>query len=381
MKIHRRKLLCLIALTISFSFSAAAQEAVPQPTPTDETIKILTEEVRLNVTAQSTSGKFVPTLKPDDLLIVESGVPQKIESMKRVPASVLVLLDTGGNLNFAKSLNMTRLTAKLLVEKISPGNAFAVMQSYNKIETISGWTENRESIQDDLDKKLFSGNRSQFSASVNAAIEMFKTRPPENRHLVFIGDGLDSLASAVERQKAMRNLLAANITVHVIAYNKMEAKRAQPMTRRFQIGEEIETPRIPEQQLEIIIQGLPTQMRDGFRRMAKAERLFIVRLDNPALKLAKQKLDEWRKSETELQAAAEETGGMFQAPEEMETMWRFAGEIAQAIDSQYVVTYIPTKSFAGAENAEARKIRVSTHCDGVVIRSRQKVVSSKRTAN
>jgi len=68
---------------------------------------------------------------------------------------------------------------------------------------------------------------------------------------------------------------------------------------------------------------------------------------------------------------------MFQAPEAVETMWLFAAEIAQTIDSQYVVTYIPTKSFADTENTEARKIRVGTHCNGVIIRSRQKVISYK----
>ncbi|HEX8246972.1 MAG TPA: VWA domain-containing protein [Pyrinomonadaceae bacterium] len=386
MKIHHGKWFWIAALIILSSFPGLSQEPAPAPAPTpppEEPIKILTEEVRLNVTAQTVKGKFVPTLKPDDLLIVESGAPQKIESMKKLPASVLLLLDTGGNLNFAKTLNMSRLTAKLLVEKISPGNTLGVMQSYDKIETVSGWTENRESVQSDLDKKLFSGNRSRFSDAVNAAVEMFKTRPSENRHLVFIGDGLDSLAGENERQKALENLLAANITVHVIAYNKMEAKRAKPMTRRIQIGEEIETPRLPEYQLEIIIQGLPTNMRDGFRRMAKAERLFIVRLDNGKLKLAKQKLEQWNKSETQLQTVAEDTGGMFQAPEELETMWTFAQEIAQAIDSQYVVTYIPTKSFAesGSSGGEARKIRVSTHCDGVIIRSRQKIVSARQTVN
>ncbi|MDQ3801761.1 MAG: VWA domain-containing protein [Acidobacteriota bacterium] len=368
----------VFGLIILFLLPAYAQQ--PMPTP-DEPIKILTEEVILNVTAQTVKGKFVPNLKPDDLLIVESGTPQKIESMKKVPASVLVLLDTGGNLNFAKSLNMTRLTAKLLVEKISDGNTLAVMQSCNKIETVSGWTENRAGVQGDLDKKLFSGNRSSFSASVDAAVEMFKSRPLENRHLVFIGDGLDSLADATERQKALQNLLAANITVHVIAYNKMEAKRAKPMTRRFQIGEEIETPRLPEHQLELIIQNLPREMKDDFRRFAKAERLFIIRLDSGKQKLAKQKLEEWNKSEAELQAVAEDTGGMFQAPEEPETMWSFAQEIAQAIDSQYVVTYIPTKSFAESSGGEARKIRVGTHCDGVIIRSRQKIISAARNAN
>lgn len=373
MQLNLKRFTSVFGFIILFLAHAFSQEATPTP-PDEQPIKILTEEVILNVTAQTVNGKFVPTLKPDDLLIVESGTPQKIESMKKVPASVLLMLDTGGNLNFAKSLNMTRLTAKLLVEKISAGNAFAVMQSYDKIETVSAWTENRETVQSDLDKKLFGGNRSRFSEAINAAIEMFKTRPPENRHLVFIGDGLDSLASENERQKALQNLLAANVTVHVIAYNKMEAKRAKPMTRRFQIGEEIETPRLPDHELEIIIQTLPTNMRDGFRRMAKAERLFIIRLDNGKQKLAKQKLEQWQKSEAELQTVAEDTGGMFQAPEELETMWRFAQEIAQAIDSQYVVTYIPTKSFAEA-GGEARKIRVGTHCEGVIIRSRQKIVS------
>ena len=61
----------------------------PSPTPPDEQINILTEEVRLNVTAQYADGRFVPTLTKDDLLIVESGDPQTITSMKRVPANVI----------------------------------------------------------------------------------------------------------------------------------------------------------------------------------------------------------------------------------------------------------------------------------------------------
>jgi len=376
MKPNSLKGIFLAVFIFALVISTFAQEPVATPIPPEEAIKIFTEEVHLNVTAQTSGGKFVSTLKPDDLLIVESGTPQKIESMKRVPASVLLLLDTGGNLNFAKSIGLTRLTAKLFVEKISDANSIQVMQSYNRIETVSDWTSDHAKIQDDLDKKLFGGNRSQFSASIAAVIEQFETRPIENRHLVFIGDGLDSLAVLAERRKAMQDLLAANITVHIIAYNKMEAIRAKPMTRRIQIGEERETPRIPEQQLELIIQGMPEQMRDGFRRMALAERLFIVRLDNQSRKLAKRKLDEWTSSEMQLQTLAEDTGGLFQSPEEMVTMWQFAAEIAGAIDSQYVITYIPTKSFAESDSSETRKIRVGTHCSGVIIRSRQKIASS-----
>jgi len=375
-----RKVLFIFGLILLSAFSAVSQQPTPQPTPPEEPIKIATEEVHLNITAQAANGRFVPTLTPDDLLIVEEGTPQKIESMKKVPASVLLLLDTGGNLNFAKTLNMTRLTAKLLVEKISAENSIAVMQSYNKIETVSEWTNNREAVQDNLDKKLFSGNTSRFTDSINAAIKMFESRSLENRHLVFIGDALDSFAAENERQQAFQNLIAANITVHVIAYNKMEAIRGKGATRSFQIGEEREAPRMPDHVLESIIQGLPREMRDGFRRMAKSERLFIIRLDKKAIKLAKQKRENWIKGETELQTLAEDTGGLFQAPEELETMWLTAMEIAKAVDSQYVVTYVPTKPFAGSTESENRKVRVSTHCNGVQIRARQKIVLIQKKA-
>jgi len=370
MKTDFGKKFFFVAGLFVFTFSAFAQEK----TPPDEPIKILTEEVHLNITAQTANGRFVSTLTPDDLLIVEEGAPQKIESMKKVPASVLLLLDTGGNLNFAKNVKMTRLTAKLLVEKLSPDNSIAVLQSYNKIETVADWTDARQTVQDNLDKKLFSGNLSRFADSVAAAIRMFDARPLENRHLVFIGDGLDSVADLETRQKAFRNLSAANITVHVLAYNKMETNAAKGATRPFQIGEERESPRLPEHVLEGIIGGLPAHMRDNFRRMIKSERLFVVRLDKNSIKLAKQKRADWIKGETELQTIADDTGGFFQAPEEPETMWLAALEIAKAVDAQYVVTYVPTKPFADSEKPEERKVRVGTHCSGVVIKSRQKVI-------
>jgi VWFA-related protein len=362
--------LFVFGLVVFFAVSVVSQ----QPTPSDEPIKVATQEVHLNITAQTSNGRFVPTLKPDDLLIVEEGTPQKIESMKKVPASVLLLLDTGGNLNFAKNLKMTRLIAKLLVEKLSADNSIAVVQSYNKIETVTNWTNDRAAVQDNLDKKLFTGNLSRFSDSINAAIKMFESRPIENRHLVFIGDALDSVADETTRRKAFENLFAANITVHVIAYNKMEADGAKGATRSFQIGEELESPRMPDFILEDLIRGLPNAMKDEFRRMAKSERLFVIRLDKKAIQLAKQKREAWIKGETELQALAEDTGGIFQSPEQPETMWLLAVEIAGAIDSQYVVTYVPTKPFADSEKAEDRKVRVSTHCSGVQIRARQKVV-------
>src|SRR5438132_8856004 len=125
---------CLAAcLLVSFYFarfpSCVAQTAVPvpssQPTPPaqqQERIKIYTEEVLLPVVATDSRGRFDPTLEADDLLILEDGQPQTIRSIRRIPASVLLLLDTGGFRNPAMKTNTTRDLAVRLVSHPRSGD-------------------------------------------------------------------------------------------------------------------------------------------------------------------------------------------------------------------------------------------------------------------
>src|SRR2546428_435672 len=125
---------CLIAwLLVSFCFirsqACVAQTAAPVPSPPppppaqqQERIKIYTEEVLLPVVATDSSGRFDPTLEADDLLILEDGVPQTIRSVRRIPASVLLLLDTGGARNPAMRTNATRDLSVRLVSQLRSGD-------------------------------------------------------------------------------------------------------------------------------------------------------------------------------------------------------------------------------------------------------------------
>ena len=253
----------VIAFISMFSLDGLAQD--PQPTPPDEQINILTEEVRLNVTAQYADGRFVPTLTKDDLLIVESGDPQTITSMKRVPANVMLLLDTGGEPNFVKSAAVTRITAKIVIGNLSPTDTFAVMQYTDKIETIVNWTIKSTFDLPNLDNKLLSGKRSRFSEALNAAVNAFKSRPSENRHLVLITDGTESVADAAERQQALQNLLVANITVHVISYTQLEEQKAQKATQRIKLSNERTKQRIPDYIIEPLLQILPGSEKNPAR--------------------------------------------------------------------------------------------------------------------
>ena len=127
---HRCLLACLLALLYAdgdisdIPPRASAQTATPvvspQPTPLhqqQEPIKIYTEDVILPVVATDSSGRFDPTLI-NDLLVLEDGEPQTIRSVLRIPASVLLLLDTGGFRNPAMKTNTTRDLSMRLVSQL-----------------------------------------------------------------------------------------------------------------------------------------------------------------------------------------------------------------------------------------------------------------------
>jgi hypothetical protein len=328
-KLNKR--LFIAAFINLFSLVGLAQE--PPPTPPDEPIQISTEEVQLNVTAQYANGRFVSTLTADDLLVVESGDPQTITSMKRVPASVVLLLDTGGEPNFAKSAAATRIAAKIVIQNLSAADNFAVVQYNDRIETIIDWTNRIDFDLTRLDNKLLSGKRSRFSEALNAAVNAFKSRPAANRHLVYIGDGTESVTDEAARQKALRNLLAANITVHVISYTQLEEQSAQKATQRIKLNNERTQARQPEYINELLMQILPDEERNPARRILRqsnqSQRLVIVQFDNAMIKSVRHRREAWRMSEPKLQESADDSGGIFLAPESFESMWKFAAEVAE----------------------------------------------------
>src|SRR5262245_14552441 len=88
-----------IAVGVVCLFSGVyAQSGVrPAPTPTppeDQPEKVFTEEIRLNISVLDNSGNFVPDVKKEDLVITEDGRLHQADSLRHVPANVLIMLDT-----------------------------------------------------------------------------------------------------------------------------------------------------------------------------------------------------------------------------------------------------------------------------------------------
>jgi hypothetical protein len=122
-------LLMLSHLSAVISYGQTKTPPPPKPPESDavqESVKVLIEEVRIPVTAQDEHGRFDPTVSINDLMLRENGDLQLLKSVYRIPASVLLLLDTGGEQNLAKDVRLTKSTAQALVSSLQTEDQVAV---------------------------------------------------------------------------------------------------------------------------------------------------------------------------------------------------------------------------------------------------------------
>ncbi|MEP6742728.1 MAG: VWA domain-containing protein [bacterium] len=372
-----------ITALLTFTFLAAAsiqaQEPTAQPSPSatpnfqEERVRVFTEEVRLPVVAVDQYGHYDPAVVRDDILVLEDGVAQQIRSVRHIPANVVLVLDTGGELSglggFSKRTSLTREVAAALVNQLSDNAWMATMQFNNKVELIQPWTQDRQAILKALKTKLSSGKRARFADAIVAAADQLKDRPEGSRHVVFITDGVDSPGGKIDKLQAIKRLAATRATVHIISYTEFVRQKDDKKNRPFETGQlptshdpiSSNDPTMPPGQTRSPTYGVTIRFDPAMRRQRKAYEADV------------------RKSEQVLSTLADETGGQIYLPKASDEMIAQARAAAREIGSEYVVTYRPKRPMALARNGEYRRIEVASRRVGLTLRSRRGYIVPSRS--
>lgn len=354
-----------IVFLIASSFASVfAQDPTPTPIENDDPESIFIEEIKVNVSAFDRFGDFIKNVDKDDLVIAENGRLHQANSVNRIAANVLIVLDTGGELRRAKNISHTRDTAKELVRRLSSDTNISTLEYHDRARILTEWTSDQTKILSDLDNKLFFGKRSIFTDALELATVVLSAPKLENRHLVLISDGTDSLWSDERRAKALRALLKTNITVHIISYTRMELAEIDPRSKRVQKPSNRKT--LPQQ----VIDTLP----NGVREVANTPSNVSVSTDNEMIRTIRQRKEALKNGEEFLSELSLNTNGIFILPDDKDEMKEKTRVIAKAIDSNYVVTYTPKKPLADAKPGETRIIEVSSKKSGLIVQARRKLV-------
>jgi VWFA-related protein len=364
-----RSLSFVIALQCALAALVVAQPPVPRSLDGHDEIRVLTEEVRIPFTALDDYRRFDPSVELHDLLLREDGVVQQLRSLYRIPASVLLLLDTGGQRNIAASVRLTREVALRLVSKLQAEDSLALVQVSERVELLQDWTKERARVVRALNNRLFPGRRTAFSQGVAAAVEQLGRTPAGNRHLIMITEGIESVYGESEYEAAIKSLIEANVTVHVLSYTSLGRSAPAPRATRQRVDAGV-----PEE----ILMTLPRyrkpeaiDMVDQLRRKGGTtiaiERLFKRDSEYRAAR---------DRGELELTGIAGETGGGMWLPISTGEMLGHADEVARDVDARYVVTYRPHRPLAPGGAKEYRRVDLISRRGGLSVRARRGYVSS-----
>lgn len=355
---------CLGAL--SYSASAQSGRIKPTPTPDDIPIKIETEEVKVNLLAFDETGAFFPGVTEKDVVVSENNILHQPTSLRRIPANVLFVLDTGGEMRALKTLDHVRRVARAVVASLRAEDNVAIMQYADKAVITAEWSTDREQINSAIGRTNF-GLRSAFVDALDLAHNFLSAEDLENKHIVLITDGTDSTADLRKKNEAMKRMLSTDITVHIISYTRIEAEDIEPRTKAIS-----KTPP-PKAMPDEIAATLPNGNRDA----AQAPKIGpTINMDRTLLKKMRSRKADLELSEEMLGSLAENTNGTLIVPDTLDEMELKAGSVAKMIDASYVLTYIPKVPFS--EKGGERKISVTSKRPGLVVQADRKYIVPAR---
>jgi len=339
----------------------------PEPTPNeDDRVTVFTEEVRLPVVAVDQFGHYDPTVVPDDILVLEDGVAQQIKSVRRIPANVILVLDTGGELSglggVSKRTTLTRDVALELLGRLREDIWVELMQFNNSVDLLQTWTRDRPATVKVLKTKVSSGKRARFSDAVAAAAQQLKDRPEGSRHVIFITDGVDTPGGKVTLAQAMKQMSAARATIHIISYTEY-VRQQPPKKPGSDVVRQVPTSHDPITTMD------PTQPPGTTRSPAYV--VHSITFDPAMRRQRKAYEDAIRNSQQILTEMAEETGGQIYLPKTSDDMMAQARDAAREVGAEYVVTYRPKRPLSSAKKGEYRRIEVASRRVGLSLRSRQ----------
>lgn len=355
-----------ILLTCALGAGAQSRRVAPTPTPTpkDDTERVLTEEIKLNVLAFDENGAFYPNVTDRDLVITENNILHPPTSVRRIPANVVIVMDTGGDMRSVKSLDQTRKVARAVVNSLRSDDSVALLQYSDKAEIVAEWTTDKQLMISAIGRTKF-GRRSAFVDALDLARNFILKNPAENRHLVLITDGTDSISGSSAKFDAMQNLLATDISVHVISYTSMEAADIEPRTKNT-------TNTRPRNALpDEVIAQLPNDVKIAAQRPKVGP---TINMDRSLLKKLRARKADLLNSQDQLDKLSENTNGEFILAESLDEMVEKAPLVAKMIDASYVVTYTPKIPINEAKGLVERDIEVTSKREGLIVQARRKLV-------
>jgi VWFA-related protein len=232
-RLHR--IFCRLTIAAILSASAGAQQLPPveppQPLPKPQadstTLRVTANEVLVPTLVEKRDGDVVYGLKPQDFVLEDNGVPQKIrvqEEMDTAPVALVVAVEMGGVsvLEFDKLAKLGPLLDLFLAD---PNSQAALVGFDSKPHLIRDYTHSGDEINQAL-KHLQSGDGGDaILDTVSYAVDLLEAQPKEYRRvLLLISEERDHGSKHTRPDQLIRKIGRSDVLVMSVAFNPARAE-------------------------------------------------------------------------------------------------------------------------------------------------------------
>lgn len=243
----------------------------------DQTIKLRTDEVLLNVTVKDPYGHQATDLSKSEFIVAEDDKRQDIASfdISTVPVNVVFLLDASGSV--IGELSSLRNAAEEFVHRLGTQDKVAIIEFHLKVELIQDWTSNKDDMLHAISWRFRpgqipkSGGNTALYDSLYLAANDVLSKVEGRKAIIMLTDG-DDTSSEFTYDQALQAIIHSGTTVYVVSKARLfmqEYRHYAPVVREFQKAESIMTDLCTKTGGEIFSPMNDDEMKDMYGKVAK----------------------------------------------------------------------------------------------------------------
>ena len=294
----------------------AAAEAAPEDD--DEVVRVSTAEVLLPVTVRDGAGRLVTSLKREDFRVFEDGREQPLSelALRRVPVDVVLMIDSSSSV--AGNFEDFRRAAEEFAARLSADDRVSLIKFDDRVELLQDWTRSRAQLRRAL-RRLTPGMFTRFNDALYLAAREQFADPSRRRAVVVLSDGIDS-GRGIAAGDALKALLEKGAVLYAISNTAIERARK-------------------EGELAKLLDDSPSALQFNALRIGDLRESLRV----------------LGRSEENLFALTEATGGRLFKPESFNSLDGVYAEVAEELRQQYALYYTPLDK---RRDGRFRRVRV-----------------------
>jgi len=220
------KIFCATVLIFVFAGSLRSDESIPgeaaqsQPStrPLHESVQVA--YVNVTITALDKHGRYINDLRPDEFLIQEDGIPQKITDFSHytpdqaTPRTIGFVVDNSQSMSGAKNsvrkLDLALASVRKILSTLNPEDSLSLLLTNHGLKE-SNDIISREDLSSELDQITVHGGVTYLLDDMSKMVHYLADKPGR-RFLIVCSDGQDN-ASKAKLSDIMLRAHAADLTI------------------------------------------------------------------------------------------------------------------------------------------------------------------------